>query len=61
MEPHFVPVDQLSELEMRPPIAGYLRGLLQQGARRYAPYLGNLWRPANGAADRHEALFSSLR
>ena len=61
VEPCFVHVDQLSELEMRPPIAGYLRGLLQQGARRYAPHLGNLWRPADGVAGRHEALLSSFR
>ena len=61
MEPCFVPVDQLSELELRPPIAGYLRGLRQQGARQYAPYLGNLWRPADGAVGRHEALLSSFR
>jgi len=61
VDPHFVPVDQLSELELRPPIAGYLRGLRQLGARRYAPYLGNLWRPAEGAAGRHGALLSSFR
>lgn len=45
LEPHFVPVDQLTDLELRPPVAGYLRGLLHQRGRRYAPYLGNLWRP----------------
>jgi 8-oxo-dGTP diphosphatase len=48
LEPCFVPVDRLNELELRPPIAGYLRGLLGQGARRpAAPYLGNLWRPTD--------------
>ena len=48
LEPHFVPADRLSELELRPPIAGYLRGLLGQGTRRHgAPYLGNLWRPTD--------------
>ncbi len=38
---------------MRPPIAGYLRGLHQTRLRQTAPYLGNLWRegtarPAEG-------------
>jgi hypothetical protein len=47
--PRFIPVDQLSELELRPPVAGYLRGLFRQGARQYAPYLGNLWRPADSS------------
>jgi len=47
VEPRFVPVDQLNELTLLPPVAGHLRGLLQQGGYRYAPYLGNLWRPAD--------------
>jgi 8-oxo-dGTP diphosphatase len=46
VEPRFVPVDQLNELTLLPPVAGHLRGLLQHGRHRYAPYLGNLWRPA---------------
>lgn len=52
LEPRFVPAGQLGELELRPPIAGYLRGLLGQGSRRHAPYLGNLWRPPDRAAAR---------
>jgi ADP-ribose pyrophosphatase YjhB (NUDIX family) len=44
LEPHFVPLDELGRLDLRPPIAGHLRGLLARGAP-YAPYLGNLWRP----------------
>lgn len=55
LQPHFIPADQLNELELRPPLAGHLRGLLQNGVRRYAPYLGNLWRPAGSAAARREA------
>ena len=51
-QPHFVPAGQLGELELRPPIAGYLRGLIGQGSRRHAPYLGNLWRPPDRAAAR---------
>lgn len=46
IEARFVPVDQLNELTLLPPVAGHLRGLLQPGGYRYAPYLGNLWRPA---------------
>ena len=55
VEPHFIPVDQLSELTLLPPVAGHLRGLLHQGAYRYAPYLGNLWRPADSPGARPEA------
>lgn len=61
LEPHFVPADRLNELELRPPIAGYLRGLLGQGARQgTAPYLGNLWRPPDrGTARTSTALSTS--
>jgi 8-oxo-dGTP diphosphatase len=45
MEPLFVPVGRLSELDLRPPLAGHLRGMLGHGRERYAPYLANLWRP----------------
>ena len=61
VEPHFVPVDQLNELTLLPPVAGHLRGLLHQGVYRYAPYLGNLWRPADSATARHEALLTTFR
>ena len=59
--PRFIPVDQLSELELRPPVAGYLRGLLRQGARQYAPYLGNLWRPADSSGSRPEEPLAGFR
>lgn len=49
MEPSFVPVDQVNGLDIRPPVAGHLRGMLGNGGRRYAPYLANLWRPVNGS------------
>jgi 8-oxo-dGTP diphosphatase len=52
MEPCFVPVDQVRGLDLRPPVAGYLPGMLRSGGRRYAPYLANLWRPVNGSAQR---------
>jgi 8-oxo-dGTP diphosphatase len=45
MEPLFVPLDDVQRLDLRPPLAGHLRGLLGSGGRRYAPYLANLWRP----------------
>jgi 8-oxo-dGTP diphosphatase len=48
LEPHFVPVSTVHELDLRPPVAGYLRGLVRSGGQRYAPYLANLWRPARG-------------
>lgn len=48
MEPRFVPVSQVRDLDLRPPVAGYLRGLARSGGQRYAPYLANLWRPARG-------------
>lgn len=49
LEPRFVPAEELNELTLRPALAGHLRGLLDHGVRRYAPYLGNMWRPAAGA------------
>jgi 8-oxo-dGTP diphosphatase len=50
--PQFVPVDDTPMLDLRPPIAGYLRGLHRTRLPATAPYLGNLWRePADGAVD----------
>lgn len=48
-EPAWVGLPQLRELPLRPPIAGYLPGLVQGGSQT-APYLGNLWR-GGGATD----------
>jgi 8-oxo-dGTP diphosphatase len=48
MEARFVPLRLLSDLALRPPIAGYLRGLHPGGRVRTAAYLGNLWRPERG-------------
>jgi ADP-ribose pyrophosphatase YjhB (NUDIX family) len=47
LEPQFVALGMLARLDLRPPLAGHLRGL---AARRpaVAPYLGNLWRPQAG-------------
>jgi 8-oxo-dGTP diphosphatase len=48
LEPQFVPLAQLNELDLRPPVAGYLRGMVGRGVPS-AAYLGNLWRPGRGA------------
>jgi len=50
LDPVFVPVDQLHELDLRPPLAGHLRRLTAQRGRQYAPYLANLWRPRGSRA-----------
>lgn len=51
MEPEFVALGRLSELDLRPPLAGHIRAL---HANRYftAPYLGNLWRSTEWVRDR---------
>ena len=41
----FVPIGLLPHLDLRPPLAGHLRGLRTRQAMRTAAYLGNLWRP----------------
>jgi 8-oxo-dGTP diphosphatase len=48
LEPVFVSIDQLYQLDLRPPLAGHLRRMAAQGGRLYAPYLANLWRPPGG-------------
>ena len=44
-EAQFVPLGQLAGLDVRPPLAGYLRALHARGGEPTAAYLGNLWRP----------------
>lgn len=51
----FIPLAQLHKLDLRPPIAGHLRGLHARGTARTAAYLGNLWRPR-----RREGLLPTL-
>ena len=46
LEARFVALGLLTELRMRPPLAGYLRALNTSGATRTAAYLGNMWRPS---------------
>ena len=43
--PAFVPVEEIGGLDLRPPLAGHLRGMLSRRGQLYAPYLANLWRP----------------
>jgi len=45
LEPAFVPVDELQQLDLRPPLTGHLRAMLARRGQLYAPYLANLWRP----------------
>lgn len=42
-EPVWVPVERVRQLDMRPPIAGFLPAVAL-GRAPTAPYLGNLWR-----------------
>jgi 8-oxo-dGTP diphosphatase len=51
LEPAFVEMDALNEIDLRPPIAGHLRGA-GASSLRSAPYLGNLWRPRDQVAPR---------
>jgi len=41
----FVPLGLLPQLDLRPPVAGHLRGLHARRTMRTAAYLGNMWRP----------------
>jgi 8-oxo-dGTP diphosphatase len=51
LNPAFVSVDELSRLNLRPPIAGHLRALHARGGRGQGTYLGNVWRPGNTDPD----------
>jgi 8-oxo-dGTP diphosphatase len=46
LAPAFLPVDEISQLDLRPPLAGHIRGMLGDRGSSYAPYLANMWRPA---------------
>jgi 8-oxo-dGTP diphosphatase len=46
----FLPVEATPGLTLRPPLAGYLRGLHRTHLRATAPYLGNLWRNTDAGA-----------
>lgn len=52
LEPSFVPLADLDEIGLRPPIAGYIRGFARS-RQATAAYLGNVWRP--GADDASSA------
>lgn len=52
MEPEFVALSRLGELDLRPPLGGHIRALHANRHYSTAPYLGNLWRPADPALER---------
>jgi 8-oxo-dGTP pyrophosphatase MutT (NUDIX family) len=52
LEPRFVGLSQLGALHLQPPLGGHIRGLHAQPVPSTAPYLGNLWRPADQVGDR---------
>jgi len=52
LEARFVPLDELSGLDLRPPLAGHLRALHARGGEPAAAYLGNLWRPPQNGRSR---------
>jgi 8-oxo-dGTP diphosphatase len=52
----FVPVEDTPGLTLRPPLAGYLRGLHRTHLRATAPYLGNLWRATGEDATQEETV-----
>lgn len=45
LDARFVPLAALAGLDLRPPLAGHLRGLHTRGGEPTAAYLGNLWHP----------------
>jgi len=47
----FVSIGLLPHLDLRPPLAGHLRGLRTRQGTRTAAYLGNLWRPRRSDDD----------
>jgi 8-oxo-dGTP diphosphatase len=56
LRPSFVPLNAISQVQMLPPLAGYIRGLAARApllhgdlTQATAPYLGNLWRPESTA------------
>ncbi|HTW08346.1 MAG TPA: NUDIX hydrolase [Acidimicrobiales bacterium] len=53
LAPFFVALDQLDQIHLRPPIAGYIKGIartMRTGDNRAtAAYLGNVWRPTSPA------------
>jgi 8-oxo-dGTP diphosphatase len=42
--PRFVPIEELGQIPLYPPVAGNLRGAWRAGFADSAPYLGNVWR-----------------
>jgi 8-oxo-dGTP pyrophosphatase MutT (NUDIX family) len=53
VEPVWVPVQHVRTLNLRPPVAGFLPGVVL-GHAQTAPYLGNLWRPGGPDGETEE-------
>ena len=52
LAPHFYPVADIGALELKPPIAGFIRNLHSRASKGEGAYLGNVWRPeATSAQD----------
>lgn len=51
LDPMFVALDSIGDLDLRPPIGGHLRSAWAS-RQRSAPYLGNMWRPVERTAAR---------
>ena len=49
LSPVFCPVAEIGSLQLRPPIAGFVRSLHARGGRGDGAYLGNVWRPLETA------------
>ena len=56
VEAVLVPVEDTPGLTLRPPLAGYLRGLHRTHIPATAPYLGNLWRATGEDAIQEETV-----
>lgn len=59
LKPEFIALDQLSAINLLPPIAGYLRGIARQTTRfdpaqATAAYLGNIWRETGSSGQAPE-------
>jgi 8-oxo-dGTP diphosphatase len=59
LAPAFVPVEKISQLDLRPPLAGHLRGMLGHRRPLYAPYLSNMWRPARSGPGADDATLAA--
>ncbi|MGH3621868.1 MAG: hypothetical protein ACRDQ5_08770 [Sciscionella sp.] len=45
MRPEFATLEELSSVDLQPPLAGHIKGLHRTPHPGTTPYLGDLWRP----------------